>query len=716
MENYKKEKVRNVLLTTMSTLNNRILNYYFVEGDTPQYCSGISQIEPGAKYILSTQHIDELVVIGSPETYDSETAGDKKRDILIVNDLSKEQEVMEDFDPQKASAFAFFKYRISQFLAGENIEEQTIGAEIEPERKQELQNIVAVILEAAGAEEKKEWFRKFAESSEKNSGKSLSLQLRKSIESDIRKNFIDETDYEKYSGAFGQYSEVQELRDVKESVSVMMEELARMKQSSKITLLGKEFFCIRSTRKIEKQIEELREELRKTRNNTYKKIILELSSANRRFIEELNALKSNRLNKELAYAKQYLYEQMSDNYRMKSLPSNRQLKLHFVPARIDGIENIGGIVDAICGKDSGKIQLFIDMQGGSRTDGYVRNAVLSILNNELNGQVKICKIVATDFNPRNFANGIVDETKRYQITDLVSGMNAFIQYGKADLIQEYWKNMGIRDDRVSRLVAAMVLADEALSICDIDLLIRAMNRIHSIFYNKEKQVQKNEISSIFRVLESGIQRDYGGIFDRESGTINIPELVEWAVRKGFLHQAMTIIESKMPNEFVRNGIYYYCKGERDRINCLDIFKKIYEKENSFWQDYMFLDLDHFVIRYYTRKVKGEHLARTMVKHLQRNAVGTDELKFYSLCRNTNDLYHLLNQYYCICNLRNEASHAVGDRTRKTRKEIEKIINDFLKSYRKVQSSIYKSKNDSICLTYEEMINYDPEAYGRKNYE
>lgn len=109
----------------------------------------------------------------------------------------------------------------------------------------------------------------------------------------------------------------------------------------------------------------------------------------------------------------------------------------------NGVENIGGIVDAICGKDSGKMQLFIDMQGGSRTDGYVRNAVLSILNNELNGQVKIRKIVATDFNPRNFANGIVDETKRYQITDLVSGMNAFIQYGKANLIQEYWENMEI---------------------------------------------------------------------------------------------------------------------------------------------------------------------------------------------------------------------------------------------------------------------------------
>lgn len=706
MGNYKKEKIRNVLLTTMSTLNNRTLNYYFVDGGIPQYCSGISQIEPGAKYILSTQPVDELVVIGSPETYDSETAGEKKRDILIVDDILKEQKAMEDFNPQKASAFAFFKYRISQFLAGEDVEEQAIGGEIEPERKQELQNIVAEVLKAAGETGTGEWFRRFSESSEKNSGLSLSQQLRKSIESDIRKNFIDESDYEKYSGAFEQYSEVRELQDIEESLSAMMEELDRMKQSSKITLLVKEFFCIRSTRKLEKQMQELRVELSEGRNEIYKKLILELSSANRRFIEELNALKSNRLNKEVAYARQYLYEQMNDNYRMKSLPSNRQLKLHFVPARIDGVENIGGIVDAICGKDSGKIQLFIDMQGGSRTDGYVRNAVLSILNNELNGQVKIRKIVATDFNPRNFANGIVDETKRYQITDLVSGMNAFIQYGKANLIQEYWENMGISDARVSRLVTAMALADEALSICDIDLLITAMNRMHGIFCKKEKQVQKNEISSIFRVLENGIQRDYAGIFDRESGTVNIPELVKWAVRKGFLQQAMTIIESKMPHEFARNGIYYYCKGEQDKAACLNTFKKIHDEKNSSWQDYMFLDLDHFVMRYYIRKVKGERMARTMIKRLRNNAVGADELKFYSLCRNTDDLYNLLDPYYSICILRNETSHAVGGRQRTSGKEIEKIINDFLKSYEKVLSSIGKLKNDSICLTYEEMKDGD----------
>lgn len=706
MESHIMEK-RNVLLTTMSTLNNRTLNYYYFEGDTPQYCSGISQIEPGAKYILSTQPIDELVVIGSPETYDSETVGDKKEDILVVEDILKEQKAMEDFNSQKASAFAFFKYRIAQFLAEEDIEEQMIGAEIEPERKQELQNIVDVILKAAGAEERDEWFRRFAESSEKNYGQSLSQQLRKSIESDIRKNFIDETDYEKYGGAFEQYSEVQELQDAEEYISAMEEELKRVKQSSKITLLGKEFFCIRSNRKIEKRIEELREELRRTRNDTYKKIILELSSANRRFAAELNALKGNRLNREVAYAKQFLYDQMSDTYRMKCLPSNQQLKLRFVPARIGGVENISGIVDAVCGTDGGKIQLFIDMQGGSRTDGYVRNAVLSILNNELNGQVKICKIVATDFNPGNFASGIVDETKRYQITDLVSGMNAFIQYGKANLIQEYWENMGISDNRVSQLVKAMAQADEALSICDIDLLIRAMKRIYSIFHKKDNRIQKNEISNIFRVLENGIQRDYGGIFDKSNGQINIVELVKWAVRKGFLQQAMTIIESKMPDEFVRKGIYYYCKGSEDRAKCLNILKNAYEEGNSYWQDYMFRDLNHFIIRYYIEKKKGEGLAATMIKRLQNHADAGKKLMFYSLCSDKEALYNLLSQYLEICGLRNEINHVAGGRRRKSKQEIEKKINNFVETYQEISDSICMRQNDSICLTYEEMIKYDP---------
>ena len=48
-----------------------------------------------------------------------------------------------------------------------------------------------------------------------------------------------------------------------------------------------------------------------------------------------------------------------------------------------------------------------------------------------------------DENHQPIANPIVDETSRYKISDLVAGMNAFIQYGRADLIEKYIKNAEI---------------------------------------------------------------------------------------------------------------------------------------------------------------------------------------------------------------------------------------------------------------------------------
>ena len=112
-------------------------------------------------------------------------------------------------------------------------------------------------------------------------------------------------------------------------------------------------------------------------------------------------------------------------------------------------DNILGIVNTILGISTDpeeEICLYMDMQGGNRTSGFVRNAVVSILNNQTTSRVSLKFIVATNFNGSTISeNEIVDETRRYKITDLVSGMNAFLRYGKADMIKQYCRELQVEE-------------------------------------------------------------------------------------------------------------------------------------------------------------------------------------------------------------------------------------------------------------------------------
>ena len=62
-------KCKHVLMTTMSTLAYKSVNYYYGKNENGKlFCDGISSLEPGTKYFLSKYRIDEIVVVGTKET------------------------------------------------------------------------------------------------------------------------------------------------------------------------------------------------------------------------------------------------------------------------------------------------------------------------------------------------------------------------------------------------------------------------------------------------------------------------------------------------------------------------------------------------------------------------------------------------------------------------------------------------------------------------
>ena len=140
-----------------------------------------------------------------------------------------------------------------------------------------------------------------------------------------------------------------------------------------------------------------------------------------------------------------------DNYQNlnKLMPcakqSEKSISAVFIPDRTNNdTENLKALIrELIKGADADHPNhLFMDMQGGERTKIYVNNALLQLLSNQDDVYfAKLERVVATQFDPwavfDESKNRIIDETNRYRIVDLVSGMNAFLKYGKSDLLKDY---------------------------------------------------------------------------------------------------------------------------------------------------------------------------------------------------------------------------------------------------------------------------------------
>lgn len=737
------------LLTTLSILNNRnnIAYYSAVIKGKKYYSTGISQQEIGTKYFLSDPdvNIDRIIVIGSEETYSAE---DQKKS----SDLKADYETLkESFNRKDSSALEFYSYRIASFLNGKSDEEKTSDSDINDVRKGELQKIVSDYLKEHHVTDENAGFQKFQKLNNRKKGETSDsnnlyfADIRKLIQTDIEKNFVKTEDYKKYEKveSFPEFDAIRnDQQDLKE-MTAGIEEIQRKLEKNKANRnIENEAYAVAADSSLEQARQTLEEQKIHGKEELYAEVLSRIRVTIRKLIEQIQSMKNNRLNQETNYAKYYLYDCLSSDYKLQAVTSEKTITLEFVPLKTNRNgkeeENLTGIVNAIL--TDGKEDLYIDMQGGSRTDGYVRNAVLSILNNEDSRKIEVRRIVATDFSPLNFVNPIVDETKRYQITDLVSGMNAFIQYGRADLIEKYVKEADIRDERTIQLVNQMVLIDHSLSVCNIDDLFRSINGLRDIFNQEDSQKE----NMIFEILEEGIRSDYRELLESKDG--DYVSLARWALRKNFIQQAMTIIEAKMPEELISRGILYYAKNDEDIRNTQKIMNQLRSNNKN---DHNLKDVNRFFIKYYflcNHKEQTYQYIPNYTGHyssLEKKKVSQDAAIRYlyendGKCRgcfhvytkmdSINEAIRIRKQYLRFASARNELNHASVDMNRlcdclgvkycpgsnETAYEIvSKSLGKFLRSYEKIVEKYPIGSTDIYMIGKTKPLNNAKESQNKK---
>lgn len=370
-----------------------------------------------------------------------------------------------------------------------------------------------------------------------------------------------------------------------------------------------------------------------------------------------------------AWVLNYLYGELKDSSKLELLEGNQDARVRFVPTSTSEgesfpIGNLKQLMSTITRAGQEDVDLYIGIHSDDATDTFVLMNVLDMVRGLPNSRVRVRAIVTTGNDPGSFVSEITDDTDSYDITELLSGMRAFLDYGKVDRILAYWTRLGVSNPYVESMLYAMRSIDDGISLCNIREIESGIERLRELFSSMDEGLGDDYHSRLFSLLVDGIRQDYGALLEGES--IDFIELVRWCYRKKFYQQTLTIVESRAPEVFVSKGIFYYSTGDDDHERVVRILGNLFFDLKPF-QRYQFNDIAHYFVKFYQRDKMPRGSARVSqrgyadIRIAQLDNDDPDVITAHTCCDDRQAVSDLLFAYYYLGAIRNQTNHAGRDR-------------------------------------------------------
>lgn len=366
-------------------------------------------------------------------------------------------------------------------------------------------------------------------------------------------------------------------------------------------------------------------------------------------------------------------EEAIDDQVVKQINNNKEylndnLEKLFVDIELNSVETssayekIPEVVEKVLEfKDAGtKINLFLDMQGGARVSTFIINAAVNMLRDE---DTRLECSYAIAYEPGKTEHQLSDESLSNYILDMVSGMDEFLNYGRAKKFEKYFKHYkeirNVTQCEEDCIVTSMNKISNAISICNIKGFYKGLDELEKKI--KEYNEPSKQKDAIFKTFIEKIKKEYEGILSSERR--RAIDVMKWCLEKEWYQQALTVCEAKMPEQMIREKVVYYDE------KFLAKFANYYSLNQSKLEHVK--DSSIFVFKNYMHefndKTRAEGSWEDLIKEGELLSDYKDEEK----------LYQVLLQYTQLAGLRNQINH-VGQSV-KLKKLIDKM-NRFIDNY------------------------------------
>ncbi len=378
----------------------------------------------------------------------------------------------------------------------------------------------------------------------------------------------------------------------------------------------------------------------------------------------------------IRWAKNYLYSTFKASWKLEILPVNEDVSVRFIPTSLsksgEQVDNMMSLAKTITNDGTEEIHLYVSLHSEDAADSFVIINILDILNSMPGSRVNVEKVFTISGANRDLTGRIYDGTAGFGITELVAATRAFLRYGKADMIVDFWEKSGERNERIASMIYAMRHIDTGLSMCNIKEVESGILRLKELFKNGLFLGESGYYSRLFSLIADGVRKDYGLLL--EGDEIPFFELVKWAYRHHFYQQTMTLIEARAPENFVNTGIFYYCDDEKKADHVVNLLA-LQRLELKPYEYYKMDEIDHYFIKNYNRAgSRGRSDSRyvdgqetyAILRTESLNNTNPDLITGYTACDDPQTLKNLLYAYYHIGYLRNKINHADDDAMVETR--------------------------------------------------
>lgn len=369
-----------------------------------------------------------------------------------------------------------------------------------------------------------------------------------------------------------------------------------------------------------------------------------------------------------------------------------------------------------------KINLYIDANGGFRDFVSIVTAVLRTMDGD---KIHIEKVIGVNVEGGKNIGKYVDKTEAYQIYDLYSGIDEFINYGRSRMIELYFnevqkENININLTReMKNVINAITEMSNAFVLCRPLLMLKKTASLKDAIDKYDCSDDKTEVftfivekitgvyQSIFKSIEQGSIYDY----------FTVKEIMNYCIDKNLIQQALTIYSECMPDIFYKYKIVYpgkkVKKGYDQYYEYLNNKKggHPYSKEYTFIQQFLNVfnlkdidkkDKDSFsiskgVLGQYVDFIKDENRRTGKKKRAYFEKGNVDHQHLYLEGMFSNDfLYsdydankarHIIVKYGDIKALRNLSNHADRNEDNERNQDIDYIKKTLRNAISKVDELI-----------------------------
>ena len=247
-------------------------------------------------------------------------------------------------------------------------------------------------------------------------------------------------------------------------------------------------------------------------------------------------------------------ESYFNKYILSKLGDDTQVLL--IKEKESDVETVKAVINEFrqIKKKEKDIKLSIDMHGGLRNTQMLIQNIITLLQYESILPDEIYS-VSYDNNLRVGNMTFVKDT--YDINYYVAGMSEFMSFGRSRTLESYYKD---KDQDFIELIKEI---SDSIQLCQIERFDTAIDRMRN-YVNKYQE--KGVYNDLFI---SAIRSSYGELMFKK-GKKRVINKIKWCVRNDFLQQALTIIESQMPKEFIEQNIIDFKTEDGSRV-------KLYQK-------------------------------------------------------------------------------------------------------------------------------------------